>query len=143
LNFPCNEKGISLIEVMISCMLVTIGVLALLSLQAPAWNLSGRSDVLGRAGMILHKELETNEMLIMNPNVANPCAAMNPLVVQRNVFSSGQAVAQPGDIAYTVQTTTTQNVNGTWSVRVQVTWPGNNVGVSETLIVTRQEPFRF
>ena|SRR5512147_1131422 len=142
-NSISNEKGISLIEVMIACMLVSIGVLALLSLQAPAWTLTGRSDVLGRAGMVLHKELGNNEMLIMNPNVPNPCAGSNPAVTVRNVNSSGQTAAQPGDIAFTVRTTATDNLNGTWTVRVQVTWPGNNIGVSESLVVTRQEPFRF
>jgi len=34
-------------------------------------------------------------------------------------------------------------LNSTWSVRVRVTWQGNNVGVSETRVITRQESFRF
>ncbi len=142
-NSISNEKGISLIEVMIAVMVIAIGVLSLLSLQAPAWNLTGRSDVMGRAGLVLHKELQNNEMLIMNPDVANPCAGANPAVTVRNVNASGQAAAQPGDIVFNVRSTTTDNLNGTWSVRVRVTWPGNNVGISETVVVTRQEPFRF
>ena len=142
-NSISSEKGMTLIEVMIAVMLVSIGALSLLATQGPAWNLTGRSDILGRAGMVLHRELGTNEMLLMNPNVANPCLAVNPLVNVRNVNASDQAVGQPGDIVFTVQNTTRDNLNGTWTVRVQVTWPGNNVGVSESVVVTRQEPFRF
>jgi prepilin-type N-terminal cleavage/methylation domain-containing protein len=142
-NSISSEKGMTLIEVMIAVMLVSIGALSLLATQGPAWNLTGRSDILGRAGMVLHRELGANELLLMNPNVANPCLGINPLVNVRNVNASDQVAGQPGDIAFTVQTTTRDNLNGTWTVRVQVAWPGNNVGVSESVVVTRQEPFRF
>ena len=47
-----NDKGISLIEVLISIFLTSIGILSLLSLQPSAWNLSVKSDFLGRAGSI-------------------------------------------------------------------------------------------
>jgi len=142
-NSTSNDKGISLIEVMIAVMLVSIGVLSLASLQPSAWNMTGRSDVLGRAGLILHKQLMASEMLLMNPNVPNPCAGGVPVITVANVNSSGQGAAQPGDIVYNLQTTTRDNLNGTWTVQVQVNWPGNNVGVSESVVVTRQEPFRF
>jgi hypothetical protein len=145
LNSPFgSEKGITLIEVMIAVMLVAVGIMALASLQGPAWNLTGRSDLLGRAGMILHRELETNELLLMNPNRPNPCVGGAPLVVNRpQVWAGGQAAAQPGDAAYNVLTTIIDNLNGSWLVRVQVMWPGNNIGISETVVVTRQEAFRF
>lgn len=143
-NSISNEKGITLIEVMIAVMLVVVGILALAALQGPAWNTTSRSDLLGRAGMILHRELERNELLLMNPNLANPCVGGAPLVVnQPQVWAGGQGAAQPGDVAYNVLTTTIDNLNGTWFVRVQVTWPGNNVGISESVVVTRQEAFRF
>jgi len=143
-NSISSEKGITLIEVMIAVMLVAVGIMALASLQGPAWNLTGRSDLLGRAGMILHRELETNELLLMNPNRPNPCVGGAPLVVNRpQVWAGGQAAAQPGDAAYNVLTTIIDNLNGSWLVRVQVMWPGNNVGISETVVVTRQEAFRF
>ena len=143
-NSISNEKGITLIEVMIAVMLVAVGIMALASLQGPAWNTTGRSDLLGRAGVILHRELEMNELRLMNPNLANPCAGVNPLVVnQPQVWASGQGSAQPGDVAYNVLTTIIDNLNGSWLVRVQVLWPGNNVGISETVVVTRQESFRF
>jgi hypothetical protein len=143
-NSISSEKGISLIEVMIAVMLVAVGIMALASLQGPAWNTTSRSDLLGRAGMILHRELETNELLLMNPNRPNPCVGGAPLVVNRpQVWAGGQAAAQPGDAAYNVLTTIIDNLNGSWLVRVQVMWPGNNVGISETVVVTRQEAFRF
>ena len=143
-NSISSEKGITLIEVMIAVMLVAVGIMALASLQGPAWNLTSRSDVLGRAGMILHRELETNELLLMNPNRPNPCVGGAPLVVNRpQVWAGGQAAAKPGDVAYNVLTTIIDNLNGSWFVRVQVMWPGNNVGISETVVVTRQEAFRF
>jgi Tfp pilus assembly protein PilV len=142
-NSIYSNKGISLVEVLIAVSLIAAGVLALLSLQPSAWKLSGRSDLLGRAGGILHQELEANELLIMNPNYANPCSATNPLITTRNVYVSGQGAMQPGDVSLAVQTTIQDNLNSTWSVRVRVTWPGNATGISETRIVTRQELFRF
>lgn len=127
---------------MIAVMLISVGVLSLASLQPMAWNTTGRSDILGRAGLVLQRQLMANEMLLMNPNVPNPCAG-GPVINVANVNASGQGAAQAGDIIFNVQTTTRDNLNGTWTVRVQVTWPGNNVGISESILVTRQEPFRF
>ncbi len=141
-NLIYNKKGISLVEVLIASFLIAFGILALLSLQPSAWSLSGRSDFLGRAAGLLHKELETQELFLMNPNNANPCATTNPLVTTQNVFPSGQSAAQSGDIPYTIQTIIQDNGNNSWTVRVRVTWPGNNTGISETLLVTRQENFR-
>ena len=142
-NSICNKKGLSLIEVLISLFLVSIGVLSLLSLQPSAWNLTGRSDFLGRAGGILQSELETNEVLLMNPNFPNPCATANPVTNTRNVFVSGQGTAQAGDMSFTLQTTIQDNLNNSWAVRVRVIWPGSATGITETVIVTRQESFRF
>jgi hypothetical protein len=136
-NSILNKRGISLIEVMIAFSLTSVGVLGLISMQPQAWRLSAKSDFLGRAGEILHEELETNEVLIMNP-----CNAV-PLTSSKNVFASGQGPAQAGDVTFTVQTTIRDNGNNTWTVAVRVTWPGNNTGISESLVVTRQEHFRF
>ena len=142
-NSIFSKKGIGLIEVLISLFLVSFGILALLSLQPSAWKLTSRSDFLGRAGGLLHKEMETTEIVLMNPNYPNPCAATNPLVTTTNVFISGQSTAQPGDLPFTMQTTIQDNLNNSWTVRVRVTWTGNNTGISESLVVTRQENFRF
>jgi prepilin-type N-terminal cleavage/methylation domain-containing protein len=137
-----TDKGLSLIEVLIALFLISIGIFGLLSLQPSAWRLSDKSDLVGRAGGILHKELEASELLIMNPNYANPCSGSNPLITTKNVYASGQGAMQPGDVPLAVQTTIRDNQDGTWSVRVSVTWPGNATGISETRIVTRQEFFR-
>jgi len=142
-NSICNNKGISLIEVLISIMLITVGILSLLTLQPSAWNLSLKSNYLGLAGSILHSELETNEMLLMNPNYPNPCSANNPITLTKTLNPSGQSTAQAGDLTFTVQTRIQDNLNSTWSVRVGVTWQTNNTGISETRLITRQEPFRF
>jgi Tfp pilus assembly protein PilV len=142
-NTTSNNKGIGLIEVVIALFLLSIGVLSVLSLQPSSWNLSGKADSLSRGGGLLRSELEANEILLMNPNFPNPCIAVNPLVATRTVFSSNEAAAQSGDFTFTVQTTILDNLDGTWSLRVRVTWPANNTGISESRVVTRQEPFRF
>jgi len=133
----------SLIEVLIALFLTSFGILGLISMQPRAWNLSAKSDSLGRAGGILHKGLQRSEALIINPCNPNPCSASNPLVTVKNVFASGMGAAQSGDMAYTVQTTLKDNGDNTWMVVVTVTWPANNTGISESLVVTRQENFRF
>ncbi|MBI5968033.1 MAG: hypothetical protein HY882_09290 [Deltaproteobacteria bacterium] len=99
--------------------------------------------MLGRAGELLHKELEANQMLIMNPSYPNPCSATNPVTIAKNVYISGQSSAQPGDVRMGVETTIQDNLNSTWSIRVKVTWPRNANGISDTRIVTRQEGFRY
>ncbi len=142
-NLIFSKKGIGLIEVLISVFLISVGILALLSLQPSAWRLTSSSDFLGRAGGLLHKEMETTEAVLMNPNFPNPCTAANPLVTTRNVFISGQGAAQPGDMPFAITTTITDNLNASWRVQVRVTWAGNNTGISESLLVTRQENFRF
>jgi Tfp pilus assembly protein PilV len=142
-NSIFSKKGIGLIEVLISLFLVSFGILALLSLQPSAWRLTGKSDLLGRAGGLLHKELETAEILIMNPNNADPCATTNPLTTTTpDVYPSGQTVAQAGDVPFTVARTITRTLN-TWTVQVTVTLPGNPSTISESRIVTRQENFRW
>jgi prepilin-type N-terminal cleavage/methylation domain-containing protein len=142
-NSTCKNKGISLIEVLIAIALISIGILSLLSLQPPAWKLSRQSDFLGRAGSILHAELESNQILLMNPNYPNPCSPTNPLTLTKTVRPSGQSSDQLGDLTFTVVTAIQDNLNNSWVVRVRVTWTGNNAGLSETRIITRQESFRF
>jgi hypothetical protein len=144
-NSILSNKGIGLIEVLISLFLISFGILALLSLQPSAWKLTSRSDFLGRAGELLHKELETAEILIMNPNNADPCATTNPLTTTTlNVYPSGQTVAQAGDVPFRVDRTITRNgLNNAWTVQVTVTLPGNPSAISESRIVTRQENFRW
>ncbi len=137
------KKGISLTEVMIALFLISFGMLALVSLLPQSQRVTGRSDFLGRAAGILNEELESNEVSILNPCNPNPCSSVNPLVSTKNVCTSGQAASTPGDMAFTVQTTITDNGNNTWTVVVRVTWLGNNTGISESRFLTRQEHFRY
>jgi Tfp pilus assembly protein PilV len=136
---PCNrERGISLIEVVIAMFLTTVGVLAILSLQAPAWKTVARSDYLSRASSILYKTLEDNETWIMNPCNAVTVGTSGPVAVL--VSRDG---ADSGDASYDVTTTITTSGAGAWLVTVTVTWSGNTTGIQESLLVSRQELCRF
>jgi type II secretory pathway pseudopilin PulG len=136
LSSICSKKGISMIEVLISMVLISFGVLSLLTLLPSGWKLSGRSDLLGRAAGILQAELERNEVWIMNEkNQVTPTPSPSS---PQPFYSSGTPL--PGDVQYLV-TTEIQNLgggSGPWRVRVRVTWPGNTTGISESVIVTRQ-----
>ncbi len=134
-NFLCGRKGITLIEVLISITLISVGVLGLLTLLPSGWRLSFTSDSLGRAAGILQSELEANEIVIMNEN-----NAVDLEVPDKKVYGSGKETSQRGDIAYTVRTQRA-DLGGSWRVRVQVTWPNNDVGISQSVIVTRQKAF--
>ncbi len=135
----CNRKGITLIEVLVSSVLISVGVMALLTLLPSGWRLSGTSDLLGRAAGILQGEMERNEIQVMNVN--NAVTATTPGVPEtKTVHGSGMTTAQPGDIPYLVQTERT-DLGESWRVRVRVTWPGNARGIAESLIVTRQRYF--
>ncbi len=63
----CNKRGITLIESVIAILLVSIGLVGLLSMQPSAWRASARADYLGQAAMMLSQELTTRELGIMNP----------------------------------------------------------------------------
>ena len=144
---PCN-KGMGLVEVLVAVVLITIGLLGLMTLQPTAWRASNRSDFTGRAAMILQQELETHRAWIMNATNANPTAFTNPLITTRTVYASGQTTPQPqGDTAYIVRTTTTDlapsGTPNSWRVVVQVTWPGNNAGITDSAIVGRQLSFMW
>jgi Tfp pilus assembly protein PilV len=136
-NLLCNNRGISLVEVVIALFLTTVAVLAVLSLQPTAWKTTTRSDYLGRAAGIMQKELETREVFI-----SNCCNTVTEGTFTSNALVSGAATAQPGDATITVTTTVTNIfANAQWRVDVQVTWSGNNTGIKESLLVTRQERF--
>jgi Tfp pilus assembly protein PilV len=135
-SLRCNNRGISLVEVVIAIFLTTIGVLAVLSLQPTAWKTAARSDYMGRAAGILYKELETHEVFIMNC-----CNAVTAGATTNNVLVSGEAAAQPGDATFTVTTTITNIAANVWRVDVRVAWAGH-AGIIESIVVTRQQRFQ-
>ena len=136
-----NNRGISLVESIISILLVSIGLIAFISLQPTSWKTSARTDYLGRAIMVLNNEIMTQELWIMNP-----CNTVTTGTVDKVLYSSDQQTAQSGDVSFNVQTVTS-TVSGsanTWKVSVKVTWPPlNTKGLTDNLIITRQESFRF
>jgi Tfp pilus assembly protein PilV len=136
----CNNRGITIVEVLITLFLTAVGIMALLSMQPTSWSAAGRSDFMGRAAGILQSELERNEIMIMNP--AN--AVTTGVLPVRNVYASSQTVQQAGDVPFTVNTTVVPlgAATNAWTVTIRVTWPGNTRGVQETAIVSRQEYFR-
>ena len=59
-------------------------------------------------------------------------------------MASGQGTAQSGDTSFTVQTTTANLGGNVWQITVRVSWPPlNATGIAESIVVTRQESFRF
>ena len=138
-RLPCSNRGTTLIESVIAILLVSIGLIGLMSMQPSAWRATTRTDYFGRAAMMLNRELTSQELSIMNP-----CNAVATGTVTQIVNASGQGTAQSGDAGFTVQTTTASIGTNVWQVTVRVSWPPlNATGITESIIVTRQEAFRF
>jgi len=126
-----------MVEIIIAMFIVAVGIIGLMSMQPMSWQTAKKADLLGRAAAILEQELEATELIIMNPNNVIPASGT------KTVYASGMGASQgTGDVPYTVQTTIV-NALSAWTVRVKVTWPGNNRGILESLIVSRQESFRM
>jgi Tfp pilus assembly protein PilV len=136
-----NKKGITLVESLVSIVLLTIALVAILSMQPTSLQTSAKSDYLGRGVMLLNKEIMAQELFIMNP-----CNTISTGTVIKIVNASDQSTALEGDARFTVQTVIS-SVSGkanTWKVAVTITWPPLNTnGITDNLIVTRQESFRF
>lgn len=130
-----NNRGISLVEVVIAIFLTTFAILALLSMQPMSWRTATKSDLMGKAAEILQRELENNELFIMNSGNTITLGTTN-----KTVYASGEAALQTDDTAFTVQTTITNNGDGSWTVAVTVTGPDNKT-VSESVIATRQQAY--
>jgi Tfp pilus assembly protein PilV len=143
-SLPCDNRGFTLVEVLIAIFITVVGVLGILALISPAWRTAARSDYLGRASGILYKTLMAREALILNPC----CSILEGTTGPTTVFASGQSTAQPGDVQFNVTTTITgipTSNPSAWRVTVQVSWPPlNPTGITESLIVTwtGQESFR-
>ena len=137
-NTLSTKKGMTMIEVCIALFLLGVGVLAMISLQPSAWRLSGKSDYLGRASGTLAAQLQKIETQIMNPNNTLPASDTTPI----QVYASGQGAAQHGDVAFQVtRTITAIPSTNLYRVNVVVTWPGNNTGLRESMIVAQQQYF--
>lgn len=139
LHLICNKKGMGLIEVLIAMFMTTIAVLAIFSLQSPAWKTAARADYLGRAAEIMQRQIESTESLIMNP-----CNTVTEATTVTTPTVSGMAAnAVSGDATYTVTTTIANAGTNIWKVTITVTWPTNAVGITTVTMVSRQEFFRI
>jgi Tfp pilus assembly protein PilV len=138
-RIACSNRGITIVEVLITLFLTAVGIMALMSMQPTAWTAAGRSDFMGRAAGILQSELERNELFIMNP--AN---GVTTGVSTQTINASSQTTTQAGDVPFTVTTTIVPFGASTkaWTVNTKVTWPGNTRGVTGSVIASQQETFR-
>lgn len=136
-----NKKGMGLVEVIVAIMIASIGLIALLAAQPQSLNLAGKSDNIGRAAGIAQSELSALEAQIMNINYNTGL----PVSGTSTVYVSRQGTKQSGDAQYTITRTVKEETppGFIWRVRVTVTWPGNDKGVTSSLLVTRQQPFTY
>jgi len=156
MSFLRISKGMGLVEVVIALFLATVAVLAVFSLQAPGLQTAARSDYLGRAAEILERQLESTEAYVMNPNKLAAITGIPAIpgaggsaTVTYDVNTSGLGVAINGDATYRISTTITgvapvpPNTTPYFRVDVNVTWPLNPTGISQTIFVSRQDSFRI
>jgi len=143
------SKGMSLVEVFIAICITAVAVMAIFSLQVPAFQTGAKSDYLGRAAEIMQMQLESTEAYLMNPNCLNanvntgiPAipALGGSTTATYNVFSSGLSAPINGDATYSVSTTITSVPPTTklFSVVVKITWSLKPTGISQTIYVSRQ-----
>ena len=136
-----TEKGASLIESLVAILLLSAGLIAVMSMLPTSYKTSARSDYLGRGIMVLNKEITAQEAWI-----ANPCNTVTVGNVAKTVYTSYQTTQQAGDTSFNVLTVTTAvaNVTNSWLVTITVSWPPvNTKGITDSIIVTRQETFRY
>lgn len=143
LNIICDKRGITIVEMLVAIILTTVGVISITFLQDTSWKTVAKSDYLGRAAGILYSELERREAIIMNPNPEYPVTEGTQ---EKTVYPSGQETAIEGDIPFIVNTTIASLGTGTnaWRVTINVKWPPlNTTGITENMIVTKQDRYRF
>lgn len=132
-----NNKGISLVEVMIAMFLTTIAVISILPMQNMSLRTASRSDYLGRAAGIMQAELEARENQIMIGII--PASTIN-----QAIKVSGVTGSIDGDATFNIVTTTSTNplAANSWLVNVRVTWTGGPAnGINSGIIVTMQSRF--
>jgi hypothetical protein len=150
-----------LVEVMIAMFLATVSVMAIFSLQAPAFKTTAKADYLGRAAEILERQLESTEGYVMNICNVNANALQGIPAIPAagavtnaayNVRTSGLLADITGDATYNVSTTITgmppvlPNLPPYFRVDVRVTWNLNAPvisAISQTIFVSRQTFFKY
>lgn len=127
-----------MIEVMIAMFITAIAVTSVFSMLPLSWQTAGKSDYLGRAAGILQMELEMREGQILRNNI--PAAGTTTRTVQVSDPSTPSAGIR-GDVNITVRTTISARVGNSWLVVVNVSWPKNPQGLTNSLIATSQMYF--
>ena len=133
-------RGVSLLEAMIAVFLTAVGIMAIMSLQPTAWKTAAKADYLGRAAMILSAELERQQAWIMNPCNAVAVGTTTNAVVYSSLLNTSMG---KGDAPYSVATTVASIGANVFSVTVTVKWNNGANKVTESMVVTRQDPWRF
>lgn len=146
------SKGISMVEVIVAIFLTMTAILATFALQSPALRQTARADYLGRASEIMHRQLESTEVYLMNPcntaaSATNGIPAIPAIGASASdtytVFASGLAAATQGDATYEVATTIVRTSANDFRVTVTITWPPlNATGITQTMFVSRQLYFK-
>ncbi len=140
-NLIGSKKGITMVEVIVSVAILSIGILALLTLLPSSWRLAGRSDYLGRASGVLANQIQLAESMVLNPGVD-----LGPLMGAPkdlgDIRPSGQGAGVHGDMVFHGTRTVTDLGSNAYLVTVNITWTGNATGIRESLRVVRQENYR-
>jgi Tfp pilus assembly protein PilV len=142
----CNKDGFGIIDSLMALFMLTIGVLAMLSMLPQGWSSATSSDNRSRASQILQAELQNAESLIMNPCNLLPATPFFTNPNPKTIYASGNTapIANSGDVPFTVTTQVTQPVSASqWQVTTTVIWPGTTTGVSATVTVMQQEDYRY
>jgi Tfp pilus assembly protein PilV len=120
-----------MVEVLIAMFITTVAIVSISSMIPLSWKTVSRADYLGRATGLLQDELEWRQYQTMR--------GVNPTTLEYS--ADGKAIAV-GDSTFKVYTITSPDAHSnTWVVNVRVTWPGNNNGVTSSMLVTRQMGF--
>ena len=128
-----------MIEVMIAMFITAIAVTAVFSMMPLSWQTAGKSDYLGRAAGILQMELELREAQIMLNNIPALGATIRTVQVS-DPFVASAGIR--GDVNITIRTTISRGIGNSWLVVVNVSWPGNAQGLTNSVIVTPQMFFQ-
>ena len=130
-----NERGFTMVEVILATFLLVVGVVAMMQIIPVGWfNVVG-ADYKTRAASLLQRELDATQALIMNP-----CNSVSATSGTKTVYSSGQAAAVTGDIAFSVSKTITSDSTG-WLVTVTVSRDNTLLAASRKVI--RQGAYSF
>jgi len=135
LRLLCSKNGISMVEVMIAMFITVVAIISIFSLLPLSWHTAGKADYLGRAAGILQMELELREGQIMCNNI--PALG----TTTRNVQVSDPftvSVGIRGDVTMSIRTIISRRASNSWMVTVNVSWPGNTQGLTNSIIATPQ-----